>query len=471
MRGKAMMIDMKKPNVIWVFGDQMRAQAMSHRGDPNVSTPNMDRLASEGVSFSNAVAGTPLCTPFRGALITGRYPHRSTVPAHNHPISPDAQTVAHAFRENGYRTCWIGKWHLDGARLHELDWSKRENRDKYRIIPPERRGGFEDWWAYENNNEPFDCWVHTDRKDGTSESYRLPGYETDCLTDILIEWMKERVTNHKEQPFFASLSVQPPHDVVGNLYVAPEEYMEKHSPSSIELRPNVPPVKWVTDIARRDLPGYYAAIERLDWNLGRIRQALDELGIADNTYIVFFSDHGDLHGSHGQFRKTAPWEEAIRIPFIVDGPGRKHGRAANIDCPMNYVDIAPTTLGLCGIEKPEFMDGYDYSPLILKEFGLSMVKGDSIDDLPDSAFLTLPVPPGDPETVDRPFRGIVTRDGWKYIVLEGQPWLMFNLNDDPYEMVNLAHNSKFKTKRKLLHDRLVRWVTETEDQFLLPELD
>lgn len=457
----------KRPNIIWIFGDQMRAQAMTHRGDRNVFTPNMDRLAAEGISFTHAVAGTPLCTPFRGSLITGKYPHRSTAPGHDYPLSKDVKTIAHAFRGNGYRTCWIGKWHLDGKR-EDLDLTKEKNQTWVRIIPPERRGGFEDWWAYENNNAPFDCWVHSDRLDGDTELFRLPGYETDCLTDILIAWLKERVTKYKEQPFFASLSVQPPHDP----YLAPEEYIRNHDPLTIEFRPNVPQVKWVTDIARRELAGYYAAIERLDWNLGRIRNALDDLGIAEDTYLVFFSDHGDLHGSHGQFRKTAPWEEAIRIPFIVGGPRLKYGNSVNIEYPINHVDIAPTTLGLCGIKKPELMEGYDYSSLILKEFAHSKKKENSEEDFPDSAYLSLPVPPSDVgHTVDRPFRGIVTKDGWKYVALEGQPWLMFNLNDDPYEMVNIAHNVIFKDQRKLLHERLARWVSETDDEFLLPVID
>lgn len=98
--------------------------------------------------------------------------------------------------------------------------------------------------------------------------------------------------------------------------------MARHTPGQVILRPNVPNVPWVVEQARRELAGYYSMIENLDWNLGRIRQALEEEGLSWNTYIVFFSDHGDLHGSHGQFRKTAPWEEAISIPFIIGGGGR-----------------------------------------------------------------------------------------------------------------------------------------------------
>ncbi len=444
----------------------MRAQAMGHTGDPNVRTPNIDRLALEGVNFTQAISGTPLCCPFRGSLVTGRYPHRSTVPGHDYSMDPNMPTVAHAFRNAGYRTCWIGKWHLDGS--HEpnpgLDFWQYENTKRTRIIPPERRGGFEDWWAYEINNRPFDCWIHTDTK-GSMESYRVPGFASDGLTDILIDWMKGRVQDEPDQPFFASLSLEPPH----NPYTAPAEYMEKYRAADLKLRPNVPDVKWVRDRVNRELPGYYAAIENLDWNVGRIRAALDELGIAEETYIIFFSDHGDLHGSQGQFLKTSPWEEAIRIPFIVSGPSREHQfyQWGDLDIPINHVDIAPTTLGMCGIAKPDQMDGFDYSAYIRNKFTSNDPM--PMDDIPDSAYLSLPVPTLHGDSVDKQFRGIVTRDGWKYVALEGHAWLMFNLNEDPYEQVNLAHNAKFSQQRTKLNDQLKRWVMETEDEFAVPE--
>jgi arylsulfatase A-like enzyme len=451
----------RKPNVLWILTDQMRAQATGYNGDPNVRTPHLDRLAVEGVNFTHAVSGTPLCSPFRGSLITGKYPHRSSVPGLNSPFDPSMPTVAHAFREHGYQTCWIGKWHLDGNR-EELDLTLPENRKEIRKIPSERRGGFEDWWAYENNNQPYHCWVHTD-SDNRIESYRLPGYETDALTDILLQWIEQRTQEDSDQPFFAALSVQPPHDP----YVAPAECMERYKPGQIELRANVPPVTSVISRAKRELAGYYAAIERLDWNLGRIRDTLLKLGLDQHTHIVFFSDHGDMHGSHGQFRKQAPWEESIRIPFLVGGPTRKSFKTLELDFPLNHVDIAPTTLGLCGIQTPEGMDGTDYSAYILG-------KSDK-PEVPGSAYLSLPIPTAylqnliHEESVDRPFRGIVTREGWKYIILEGQPWLMFNLNEDPYEQVNVAHNVFYKEKRKELQDRLNKWIFDTEDSFAVPE--
>lgn len=442
-----------RPNVIWIFGDQHRAQALGCMGDPNLHTPNIDRLAAEGVTFTAAVAGTPLCCPFRGSLLTGRYPHL-VVPGHEYQMPPEQPTIAHVFREAGYRTSYFGKWHLDG--FHE-----REGRAAMHIVPPERRGGFDDWIGYENNNSQWDCWVHGGEGDSAFH-YRLPGYETDCLTDLLIDYIKQRGEEKKRgtaQPFFAVLSVQPPHDP----YIAPEEWMQRHTPGGVKLRKNVPDVAWVEERARRELAGYYAMVENLDWNIGRIRTALEEAGLTLDTHIVFFSDHGDMLGSHGQFRKTSPWEEAIRIPFIIGG-GRPfyQYRRGRFDVPINHVDIAPTTLGLCGIKAPDWMQGTDYSGYRIPDR--------QVENEPDSAFLQLCVETRHHDSVDRPWRAIVTRDGWKYAVLEGQPWLMFNLNDDPYEQVNLAHNTAFRAKRNELQERLRAWIYDTGDEFNLPEL-
>jgi arylsulfatase A-like enzyme len=376
------------------------------------------------------------------------------VPGHQYPLPADMPTVADVFNEHGFDTAYFGKWHLGG--FHE-----RHGRAAMFVVPPERRGGFDQWVGYENNNSQWDCWVHGG--EGASAFHRrLPGYETDALTDMVVDYIRQQGEARKAgagSPFFAVLSVQPPH----NPYVAPQEWMALHNPSRVEVRPNVPPVDRVEARARRDLAGYYAMIENLDWNVGRIREALVEAGLDLDTHILFFSDHGDLLGSHGQFHKTAPWEESMRVPFILGGlHPRYEGRSGRPDVPINHVDIAPTTLGLCGVDTPDWMQGHDYSGLRLPDRPQTTA--------PDSAFIQSVVPTGHGDSVDRPWRAVVTRDGWKYVALEGQPWLMFNLNEDPYELVNLAHNTKFRAERRRLQDRLAQWITDTGDTFALPDL-
>lgn len=434
-----------RPNVVWIFGDQHRAAALSCNGDSNVSTPNIDRLAATGVSFSQAVSGFPLCCPFRGSLLTSRYPHQC-VPGHEYRLPEDQLTVAHAFRDAGYSTAYFGKWHLDGAH----------GEYETHVVPPDRRGGFDTWVGYENNNSQWKCIVHGG-EGADAFSYRLSGYESDALTDLFIDHISSRP---KGEPFFAALSVQPPHDP----YVAPAEWMQRHRLADIELPPNVPPIPSVQERARRELAGYYAQIENLDWNVGRIISALDKNDLLLSTHIVFFSDHGDLHGSHGHFRKTSPYEESIRIPFIISGEdpapyNRRGRRSGRVDVPINHVDIAPTTLGLCGIDPPNWMQGTDYSHYRL---GARPVR-----DEPGSAFLQYVIPTGHKDGVERAWRGVVTRDGYKYVSLEGRPWLMFNLNEDPLELRNLAHYPAFGEERRRLEAELTTWIKKTGDDFVL----
>jgi len=440
-----------RSNVIWITADQLRQQAVGFMGDPNAHTPHLDRLASEGVVFTHAVAGSPLCCPFRGSMLTSKYPH-AAVPKHEDPLPEDLPTVVGPLKEAGYHTAYIGKWHLDGFK-------EARGRAAMHIVAPHRRGGFDHWIGYENNNSQWDCWVHGQTESG-EQHWRLPGYETDALTDLFLDHIRKHVSSSdgQQKPFFAALQVQPPH----NPYTAPAQWMQRYTPGAVALRPNVPRIPEYENQARRELAGYYAMVENLDWNIGRIVSCLSELGIADHTHILFFSDHGDLLGSHGHFRKLSPYEESLRIPFLMGGGqlSRRFKRGVS-DAPINHVDIAPTTLGLCGIDVPSWMDGYDYSGHRLPE--------KTAAPEPDSAFLQLCNETGNP--VDRPWRGIVSRDGWKYAVLEGQPWMLFNLNNDPYELVNHALNPAHKGKRAHLQQRLAQWMDETDDnQFRLPNI-
>ncbi|HEY3938139.1 MAG TPA: sulfatase [Bryobacteraceae bacterium] len=442
----------KQPNILWIFGDQFRAQALSFNGDPNSRTPNLQRSDVNGVNFTANLSGFPLCCPFRGSLLTSRYPHHC-VPGHEYPLPEGQKTIADVFNENGYDTAYVGKWHLGG--FHEYN-----GRAAFFITDPNRRGGFQHWTGYENNNSQWDCWVHGGSgKDAFH--YRLPGYETDALTDLTIDYLKkqgEAKKNGHGKPFFAVLSVQPPHDP----FVAPAKFMANYEAAKLELRPNTAHVTRVTERARTELAGYYAQIENLDWNYGRIIQALTDTGQLENTHVFFFADHGDSLGSHGMFRKVNPYEEAIRTPMIISGglptyDGWKRGRLPVLS---NAVDIAPTTLGLCNLKKPEWMEGTDYSHY--------RVQKPPAGPEPDSAYLQNVIPVGHPDSINTPYRGLVTKDGWKFVAFENQSWLMFNLNEDPYEEANLAQNNAFRAERKRLLGRLSQWVADTGDKFELP---
>ena len=462
----------RPPNVLWIYGDQQRAHATSYRGDANVFTPNMDNLAREGMRFDCAVAGAPWCTPFRGALLTGRYPHQTGVTRTPSALAPEIPTVAHAFGAAGYHTAHVGKWHVDGSN------------DREHYVPPERRGGFHHWMGYENNNSQHECYVH-----GTASEtpQRLPGYETDALSDLLIEHLRSHVGagDHQNggagkltpadsgpdyQPFFAVLSVQPPHGPnvppTNPVYGAPRIH-----PAGIRLRRNVPVTPAIQARARLALAGYYAMIENLDYNIGRIRQALAAMGVDRDTYLVFFSDHGDMMGSHGQYGKSTPWEESIRVPFIVHRAGGAYNmRVGATDAVINHVDIAPTSLGLCNIDTPAGMVGHDYSahcilPDAPEHRGVPQPEAE-----PQSAFLQQIPPKPHRNTTSQPWRAVVTRDGWKYACTPGTDWLLFDTTDDPYEQANYVYDASCQEQKERCHRLLAEWIDATGDRFPLPDI-
>ncbi|MCC5850642.1 MAG: sulfatase [Verrucomicrobia bacterium] len=444
----------KSPNILWIFGDQHRGQALSILGDPNVQTPNIDRLATEGVHFRRAVATNPWCCPFRFSLTTGHYPHKGidrTPP--REPLDPGLPTIATLLKKHGYQTSYIGKWHLHGKSKDGAD-------ENTMIVPPVHRGGFDTWIGYENNNSQYNTWVHGHRHDNTEVPLqRLPDYETDSLTDLFLEEI-DRLGQNSDQPFFGVLSVQPPHTP----NVAPPEDMARHNPATLKLRPNVPPVPRIEELARRELAGYYAQIENLDRNVGRVLKRLYERDLLDDTLVIFFSDHGDCMGSHGYREKSSPWEESIRIPFIIGGGVPYHNRHSGpVDAQISAVDILPTTLGLVGIQKPADLPGFDYSGYFWRDQSLPR------PDEPDSCYIQHTQFKRLHDGLNLPWRGVVTNDGWKYVCIPNAPFGMWNLNEDPYEMANLAFNQRFFPKRKELQARLKKWIEDTGDSFDLPE--
>jgi arylsulfatase A-like enzyme len=393
---------MKKKNVIWFVVDQMQGMAMGVNGDPNVFTPNLDNMAIGGTNFNRAVSGYPLCCPFRATMLTGLYANNHSVKLHQDRLDPSYRTVTDVLKDNHYETIYLGKWHLGGFIEGEVR-SDGETRAATAVIPKEDRGRFDTWLGYENNNSQWDCFLHGHEDGKEIAPYRLPGYETDCLTDMALERIEAR--SEAKDPFFMVVSVQPPH--WPNL--APPEN-RRYQAQQLTLRPNVP---------------------------------------------------GNME-ENARFGKCVPYEESVRIPFIIGGgkPMSYEGwKAGNSDCPVNYVDIAPTTLGLCGIETPDWMEGFDYSHRRTGRDFETRVKLE-----PDSAYLQLI---GDRES-GYAWRCLVTRDGWKYACVEEGDWLLYNLNEDPYEQTNLAFHTGFREKRKEMNREIRQWAHKTGDDFIFP---
>ena len=436
----------KKPNVVFVFADQLRACALGCYGDKQAMTPNLDRLASQGARFTNAVSTWPICSPFRGMLMTGCYPMTNGVVENNVPIKDGQTCIADVFKAQGYKTGYIGKWHLNGS----LGAPKGA-----------RRLGFDDWMGPSGERL-------VTLQDGTQV------WKPDGETDAAIDYIKA----NKDQPFCLFMSWTPPHDP----YIAPDKYMKMFPKEKIEFRPNVAerelvdtelrkhsvdsdaPVaseraKWrkmldTDDLLRESLVGYYAQTHGLDVCIGRIMEALEEAGIADDTIFVFSSDHGDMIGSHRMCLKQEPFEESIGIPFIVRYP-RSIRKGRVTDALLSPVDIMPTLLSLAGAPIPKSVEGISIA---------DAARGKRSDQQ-DAVLLMKMVPGGMPWMCNAatPWRGVRTKTHTYARLLDGGPWVLYDNKKDPYQMKNLVNDPAHEKLRDQMEAKMKALLEKAHD--------
>jgi arylsulfatase A-like enzyme len=422
----------KRPNILFLFPDQMRAQAMGCMGNSDVKTPHLDKLASEGILFRNTFANTPVCCPARAIILTGEYAHKNGMIANDLRLRESETTIAEALGGAGYRTGFIGKWHLDGGpRMPGF------------VPPGERRQGFEFWAANEVSHQHFDTQYFRD----SDEPIPIKTFEPTVWADLGIEFL--RGTEADQRPFFLTIQMGPPH----NPYKAPEEYMAMYDPEKLTMRPN-----WQGGEAGSKLPGrediaaYYAMITAVDDQVGRILAELETLGLAEDTVVLFSSDHGAMLGSQGMRLKRKPWEESIRVPGIVRYP-RKGQKGVETDAFLSHVDFAPTLLSLCGVAAPPQMQGASLAPVILGE----------AEQGPDSAFFQI-FGPFDGGGVVAGWRGVRTAR-YMYARYENEPWVLYDLEQDPYELKNLANDPAAEAIRAELQGKLEEWMRKTGDSW------
>ncbi len=424
-----------RPNVLYVFGDQWRAQAFGYAGDPNVHTPGIDAFAHESVNFTQAVSGCPVCTPYRGSLMTGQYPNRHGLVANDLCLRERASGpfLAECFAEAGYQTAYIGKWHIDG-------------HGRSKVIPPDRRLGFQFWRTYECTHQYNESFYY---QDDDPEPKPWQGYDAHAQTRAACRYLREEVG---DKPFFMMLSWGPPHNP---FHTAPENYRLLYSPEALILRDNVPPEH--EGEARRDLAGYYAHCTALDDAFGQLMATLDETGLADNTIVVFTSDHGDMLGSQGQGRKQRPYEESIRVPLLIRDP--RHPDPRTDDAPFDAPDMMPTLLGLCGLPIPDSVQGLDFSGGILTGRPATC----------EDALLALYTPFHEWrwDNGGREYRGLRTRR-YTYVrtLLDGGPWLLYDNQEDPFQLRNLVHDPAHADLLRRLDARLDERLEAIQDPFL-----
>jgi arylsulfatase A-like enzyme len=419
----------KRPNVLFVLADEWRAQATRYNGDTNVEAPVLDRFAQQSVSYEMAVSGTPVCCPYRASLLTGQYALTHGVVVNDVELKPKGVTMGEAFTKAGYRTGWIGKWHVYGSP--DGQYSRR-----LAYIPPEKRFGFDYWKACECTHE-YNKSLYYEGNDPTPKYW--PGYDAFAQTDDACAFIDRQAKS--ADPFCLVLSLGPPHFP---LETAPPEFRSRYQGREIALRRNVPENLRAKSAEMHR--GYYAHMAALDTCLDRLLKTLDGSRIAEDTVVVFTSDHGDMMLSQGLTTKQYPWDESIRVPFLLRYPRRFGTSQRRVKTPFNSPDILPTLLGLAGIPIPDSVEGRNGGG--------------------GPALLTLPIPATETRRYGiAEYRGLRT-ERHTYVRSIRGPWLLYDNEADPFQMRNLAGKAEARELQARLDRQLDAELKRRRDDFL-----
>ena len=461
------------PNVIFIAFDQFRADLSgAYGGNPNLSTPHLDRMAEEGVVFANAVSPTPLCTPFRGMVQTARYPTHTGLVVTWLEMNPAERGIAHVFREAGYRTGFLGKWHLTASdkktagkhifleddsepvaqeRLRQVRKNmadfRRDNPDAEFVPPGPQRMGYDHWEAYNFHSSFNDYFFYRD----TPEKIRPEGFETDIIFDQAISFIESE--QKEKRPFFLMLMPHPPHPPF-ELESVPPGYLEG-VPETLQWSPNVP----IDHPFRRDplsARTYYAMAKNADDNMGRLLDFLDRSGLSENTIVAVTSDHGEMLGSHGRTAKLVPYAESVDVPVIMRWKGKiPSGR--RVDTVHTPMDHFPTLCSLAGLPIPSDLDGRDLTSSIFDDPSMDQ-KGVLIANYTSHfAFF-------DSRTIWPEWRGVRTQ---RYTYVE---WIdgrleLYDNPEDRYQQTNQIHNEEYADVRTELQQRLRQLLSDAHDEF------
>lgn len=421
------------PNILFILTDQWRFNAFGYAGNAVVRTPHIDQLEGESVNFTHAVSGVPVCCPTRASLITGQRPLTHGVFMNDVPLNPKANSIGKILKRVGYDTGYIGKWHIDG-------------HGRSAFIPRERRQGFDYWKVLECTHNYTNSFYYADGP----KILKWDGYDAIAQTRDAVAFLSAR--NTKSKPFALFLSFGPPH---APYHSAPQRYRDIYTARRIPAPPNVP--HFFRELARKDLAGYYAHCTALDDCVRDLRESLQKADLQENTIIVFTTDHGDLIGSHGAYKKQQPYEESIRVPMLWHYPKRFGQGGKRLKALMNTEDIMPTLLGLCGIKIPTTVEGLDFSD--------HMSGGKNPND--GAALISCPAPFGQwaRRWGGREFRGVRTESHTYVRDLRG-PWLLYDNEKDPFQLNNLLDNPGNEDMQTRLEAILVRKLKQTGDEFL-----
>ncbi|HMC11522.1 MAG TPA: sulfatase [Pirellulaceae bacterium] len=439
--------DNTRPNVLFLIADDLN-NLLGCYGDPRAKTPNIDRLAARGVRFDRAYCAFPLCGPSRNSFLTGLYPNSTGILANAQIFRqtiPSQQSMPQAFRVSGYFAARIGKlfhynvpksigtnghddpgsWELE---LNPAGVDRLEEEPQIFTLLPGQFGGTLSWFASPKSDE----------------------HHTDGLEAMDAEWVLERCAKRKDRPFFLAVGFFRPHTP----YVAPKTYFDQYPESQMpvvqgvkEDQADIPPAglasykreqdKLTDDLRRQALQAYYASISFMDAQVGRVVDALDRLGLADNTIIVFTSDHGYHVGEHGLWQKMSLFEESARVPLLIVAPGMAKGAAAK--SPIGQIDLFPTLAELCGVKTPANLQGQSLVPMLKDPSVIG--RGWAISQVVRGGGLMRATVTADVGSEGRRFFGYSLRTPrWRYTEWdEGQQGReLYDHDADPRELTNRA---------------------------------
>ncbi len=438
------------PNIIFFFTDQQRWDTCGCYGQKLPVTPELDAMAVEGVRFDNAYTCQPVCGPARAVLQTGKYATQVNCPTNHRLLPLHEDTVAKQLRRHGYEVGYIGKYHLAS---HGVKGGADDFRT--RPVPSERRGGFDDYWlaadALEHTSHSYDGYMF----DGAGNKREFPEgrYRADAQTDWALEYLENR---HPRKPFYLFLSyIEPHHQNDHNCYEGPHGSKEKFADYEVPGDLQGTEGDW-----RENYPDYLGCVNSLDHNLGRIRSKLKELGIAENTLIIFTSDHGSHFRTRNNEYKRSCHDGCTHIPLVIHGPGFTGGQV--IDQMVSLIDLPATVLRSAGIEPPSWMRGNALNPLA----------DGSAEVWPEEVFIQI--------SESHCGRAVRTKR-WTYSVrapestgkeLHSNYYIEDFLYDnfaDPHQLNNLVHDSEYASVRAELKQRLLKRMAEADEPLALIE--
>lgn len=424
----------RRPNLLFVFTDQQSFDMLGCYGNEQVQTPNLDTLAESSVRFEYCVSSTPVCTPMRGMLLSGQHPLKNGAFSNDACMLPGkGKYFGEVLRDNGYRTGYVGKWHLHGG-------------DRNVPIPAgPYRYGFDDVFLSNNCQLNFDPEVAFYFDQRTGKRIKFNKWEVYGQTDQAEQFIKE---SSRDEPWALMVSWHPPHDHKGGKYTTLPELQALYDPAEIKLRPS----QEDTPELRERMAGYMAMCTGCDIAFGRLMDTLKKEGMDDNTIVVFTSDHGDLHKAHGRpWTKSFPEDESCRVPLLIHYPKKLKPRSSELL--VGTLDLMPTILGMMNLPIPDACDGQNLTPHILSG------NDDAVASVP--LFYFIPS-----------WRGVFTKDFTysKRGPMKGKAKLEWNtLYDrkaDPYQLKNRYYDEDYAAKRKELEKLTDQWLDRFEDPFL-----